>query len=185
MSWVLLFLLGVGWGAGGSGVVVGEAGGQLAVGVGLGERARWPSARRWPRRRRRRRSAPAAPRGPRARRGRRRAWRGRRPACRPCPSTPRWSASCARRSPRSRASAYWVDCGVRSSVRKKPGSTSMVRMPNGATSGARRLHEALDAELGGGVGGEEVAGRGDAGGRGDRHDQTRSAGRAAAGGRRG
>src|SRR3954447_14958916 len=33
--------------------------------------------------------------------------------------------------------AYWVDCGVRSSVRKKPGSTSMVRMPNGATSGAR------------------------------------------------
>jgi len=28
-----------------------------------------------------------------------------------------------------------VDSGVRSSVRKKPGSTSIVRMPNGATSG--------------------------------------------------
>src|SRR5215217_4518834 len=33
-------------------------------------------------------------------------------------------------------SAYLVDCGVSSSVRKKPGSTSIVRIPNGATSGA-------------------------------------------------
>ena len=33
-------------------------------------------------------------------------------------------------------SAYFVDSGVSSSVRKKPGSTSIVRIPNGATSGA-------------------------------------------------
>src|SRR5215211_5155689 len=32
--------------------------------------------------------------------------------------------------------AYLVDSGVSSSVRKKPGSTSIVRIPNGATSGA-------------------------------------------------
>jgi hypothetical protein len=35
------------------------------------------------------------------------------------------------------ASAYLVDCGVSSSVRKKPGSTSIVLMPNGATSGLK------------------------------------------------
>src|SRR5258708_34764920 len=32
-------------------------------------------------------------------------------------------------------SAYCVDCSVRSSVRKKPGLTMVVVMPNGATSG--------------------------------------------------
>ena len=51
--------------------------------------------------------------------------------------------------------------------------------------GGQRLHEALDAELRGGVGGQEVAAGGDAGGRGDRHHQARSAGRASAAGRRG
>ena len=33
------------------------------------------------------------------------------------------------------AAAYWVDSGLSSSVRKKPGSTSIVRIPKGATSG--------------------------------------------------
>ena len=59
---------------------------------------------------------------------------------------------------------------MRSSVRKNPGSTSMVRIPNGAISGVRASILALDAELRGGVSREELA-SGDAGGGRDGDDE--------------
>src|SRR5215216_7782853 len=42
---------------------------------------------------------------------------------------------------------------VSSSVRKKPGLTTVVWMPNGSISGGERFHPAVDAELRRGVGG--------------------------------
>ena len=56
-----------------------------------------------------------------------------------------------------------------SSVRKKPGSTTVVEMPYGATSKRKRLHPALEGELRGRVGGAELPAD-DAGGRGDGDD---------------
>ena len=56
-------------------------------------------------------------------------------------------------------------------MRKKPGSTSIVRMPNGATSGVSDSIQPSTAELGGGVRGAELLAD-DAGGRGDRDDEA-------------
>src|SRR4051794_21852409 len=58
---------------------------------------------------------------------------------------------------------------TRSSVRKKPGSTTVVEMPKGSDVEAQGLHPALEGELGGGVGGAELL-PDDGGGRGDGDD---------------
>src|SRR5580693_10036508 len=67
-------------------------------------------------------------------------------------------------------SAYVVDSGVSRSVRKKPGSTTIVWMPKGATSGASDSIQP-SAELRGRVCGAEFL-TDDAAGRGDRDDQA-------------
>jgi hypothetical protein len=64
---------------------------------------RWPSLAPWPWHPRAPRSERVDRPAPRARPRPSRAWRGRRPASRPCSSTPRWSLACVRRSRRSKA----------------------------------------------------------------------------------
>ena len=73
-------------------------------------------------------------------------------------------------------SANWVDCGCEELGAEEPGLDEHGADAERGDLGSQTLHEALDAELGGGVGGEEVTLGCDAGGRGHGDHEARTLG---------
>ena len=69
-------------------------------------------------------------------------------------------------------SAYCVDCGREELGAEEAGLDEHGLDAERCDLGSQALHEPLDAELRGGVRGQEVTGGSDAGGGGDRHHQT-------------